>query len=261
MVTFSSILWEWVILFLPRLAAALVIFVVGYIVAVILSDWVRRGLRATRRIDPTVAPVLSAVVRYSILIFVAVTALGQLGVQTTSLLAIIGAAGIAIGLALQGTLSNIAAGIMLLWLRPFAEGDTIETAQVAGRVREIGLFATEINTFDGVYRFVPNSSLWNTPLYNYTRNATRMTDIAIRVTHKVDVAEARAVILAAAEADPRVRQSPKPEVFMESVTDTAVILKVRAWIGSREFAATQRALLEEIKRRLDAAGIGFAPAA
>src|SRR5690606_6640128 len=115
----------------------------------------------------------------------------QIGVATTSVLAVLGAAGLAIGLALQGTLSNIAAGIMLLWLRPFKAGDFIETASAAGTVREIGLFATQIDTYDGIYRFVPNASLWNQPLSNFTRNPSRMTDIAIGIGYGSDANKAR----------------------------------------------------------------------
>lgn len=253
--TWTTLMWVWAIDFLPRLAAASIIFVVGYILASLVGDWARRGLRATRRFDATLAPVLSAVVKYGLLIFVVVSALGQLGVQTTSVLAIVGAAGLAIGLALQGTLSNIAAGIMLLWLRPFTEGDAIETANVSGTVREIGLFATEFDTGDGVFRFVPNSTLWNTPLFNYSRNRTRMTNFLIGVSYQADLARAREVILGAAAADPRILRMPEPNAFVDSFGDSAVNIRVQVWIATKEFWPAQRELMERVKQELDAAGL------
>lgn len=239
----------------PRIAAALVIFIVGYLAARFAGDWARRIVIRTRRLDSTLAPIVSAALRYSILIFVVVAALSQLGVETTSVLAILGAAGLAIGLALQGTLANTAAGIMLLWLRPFKEGDFIETESVAGTVREVGLFATHIDTYDGIYRFVPNASLWNTPVFNYTRNPARMTDIAIGIGYGSDIEKARQVMLDLARSDSRVRFDPPPEVFVKDLGDSAVVLRYRVWIGTTSFWPTQRALLEEAKRRLDAAGI------
>lgn len=251
----ATMAWTWAAEFLPRVAAAVVIFVVGYIVARLAGDWARRIVRHTSRVDSTLAPIVSATIRYGILIFVVVSALAQLGVETTSVLAVLGAAGLAIGLALQGTLSNIAAGIMLLWLRPFKEGDFIETASAAGTVREIGLFATQIDTYDGIYRFVPNASLWNQPLSNFTRNPARMTDIVIGIGYGSDANKAREVLLDLARSDPRVRSTPEPLVYVDNLGDSAVVLRYRVWIATADYWPTQRALIEEGKRRLDAAGI------
>jgi small conductance mechanosensitive channel len=252
---FAALVWSLAVELIPRIAAALVIFVLGYAAARLAGDWARRIVVRTSRIDSTLAPIISAALRYAILIFVVVSALSHLGVETTSVLAILGAAGLAIGLALQGTLSNIAAGIMLLWLRPFKEGDFIETATAAGTVREVGLFATRIDTYDGIYRFVPNASLWNTPLFNYTRNPSRMTDIAIGIGYGSDIEKARKVLLELARSDSRVRSDPPPDVFVDNLGDSAVVLRYRVWIGTATFWPVQRALIEEAKRRLDAAGI------
>ena len=252
---FAAFMWSTVLELGPRVVAALAILAIGYIAARFAGDWARRIVVRTSRIDSTLAPVASAALRYSILIFVIVAALSQLGVQTTSVLAVLGAAGLAIGLALQGTLSNIAAGIMLLWLRPFKEGDYIETGSAAGTVREIGLFATRIDTYDGIYRFVPNASLWNTPVFNYTRNPSRMTDIAIGIGYGSDIEKARQVMLELARSDSRVRSDPPPDVFVDNLGDSAVVLRYRVWIGTANFWPVQRALIEEAKRRLDAAGV------
>ncbi len=176
----------------PNLLGALALIVAGYFIA----SWAQRGLekafKRTRRVDPTLAPVIGATIRYSIFIVVAIAALGQLGVATTSLLAALGAAGLAIGLALQGTLQNIAAGIMILWLRPFRVGEYVDNGTIAGTVREVGLFATLLDTYDGIFRFVPNSDLWSGPDLELQRNATRMTDVAIGISYDSDIERARA---------------------------------------------------------------------
>src|SRR6185295_12583996 len=162
--TFATMVWAWGTAFLPRLGVAVLILIVGFAIARWASRLARLTIGRSRHIDSTLEPIAATGVRYAILIVVFIAALGQLGVQTTSLLTVLGAAGLAIGLALQGTLANIAAGIMLLYLRPFRAGDTIETPLIIGKVREIGLFATNMETLDGLFYFVPNSALWNVPL-------------------------------------------------------------------------------------------------
>ena len=143
----------------PHIVGAVVLLAVGWWLASRVERAIARMLAAQSRIDVTLSAVIVSVVRYSILIVVLVAVLGQLGIQTTSILAALGAAGLAIGLAIQGTLSNIAAGMMLLWLRPFRIGDSIDTGTVAGTVKEVGLFATEMHSSDGIYLFVPNSEI------------------------------------------------------------------------------------------------------
>ena len=255
---FTAVAWSAAINIVPRTAAAIAILAIGYLAARLAGDRVRAFVTTSRHIDTTLAPVLSAVARYGVLIFVIVAVLNQIGVQTASVLAVLGAAGLAVGLALQGTLSNLAAGVMLLWLRPFKAGDSIETATTAGTVREIGLFATELDTFDGVYRFVPNSTLWNTPVFNYTRNRARLTNIAIGIGYGSDIARARSVLLELAASDRRIAADPSPEVFVDALADSAVVLRYQVWIGTVDFSPTQRWLIEEAKRRLEAAGVEIA---
>jgi small conductance mechanosensitive channel len=251
----AAMAWSWALAFLPRLGAALAILVVGFL----LAGWgarVAQGvLMRTPHVDPTVVPVVGAAARYGILILVLVAALGQLGVQTASLLAVLGAAGLAIGLALQGTLANIAAGIMLLYLRPFRVGDYIETDTAAGSVRTVGLFVTELDTFDGLFVFVPNSQLWNKSLINHSRNARRMMSIPIGVSYDADAAQARDILLAMAAEDARILKDPAPVVYVDKYGANSVDLMFRAWAPTPLFADAQRALTEEAKRRLQAAGI------
>jgi len=251
----GTVVWAWALDFLPRIGATLVILVVGYIAARWGSAALYKVLSKNENFDRTLLPVARAIMRYAILIFVVIAALAQLGVQTTSVLAVLGAAGLAIGLALQGTLSNIAAGMMLLWLRPFSVGDYIETSTAAGTVTEVGLFVTHLTSFDGIYRFVPNSELWNTTLINYSRNPTRMTDMEIGISYASDIEKARQIMLDLANSDERVVKDPAPVVFVDVLGDSAVVMRYRVWIGNADYWATQRYLLEETKRRFDAAGI------
>ncbi len=154
-----------------------------------------RRLLGDVQIDPTLRPILGTVARYTIIVLVVLLGLTQLGVQTTSLLAVLGAAGLAIGLALQGTLANIAAGIMLLWLRPFHVGDQIEVGTQSGAVEEIGLFACQLRTFDGLFLLMPNSAIWNQPLKNHTRNTGRLIGINVSVPATADLDRVRKTLV------------------------------------------------------------------
>lgn len=247
--------WAWATEFLPRFGVAVLILIAGFAIAGWASRLVRVAIERSRHIDSTLEPIAATAVRYAILIIVLVAALGQLGVQTTSLLTVLGAAGLAIGLALQGTLANIAAGIMLLYLRPFRAGDTIETPLIVGKVKEIGLFATTMETLDGLYYFVPNSALWNVPLKNQTRNARRLATVMISVSYSSDLGEVRRILLEMASADERVLKDPPPIFSVESYMDNRIVVALRAWTRTDAFADVQRDLAENAKRRLTDAGV------
>jgi len=252
---YAALVWAWALTFLPRLAAALAILLFGWFAAGWAVGLITRvGSRASH-LDPTIRPVLATVARYAVLILFIIAALGQLGVQTASLLAVLGAAGLAIGLALQGTLQNIAAGIMLIYLRPFSVGDYIESPTISGTVREIGLFATHLDTGDGLFFFAPNSELWNKPLKNHSRNPRRLMTIQFGISYDSDPAEARRVLLELVSADERILPDPAPTVFVEKFGETAVTLTLQAWAPTAVFWEAQRATIEEAKRRLEAAGV------
>ncbi|MEP0323617.1 mechanosensitive ion channel family protein [Bauldia litoralis] len=253
----ASAFWTWAIDFLPKLVSALMIVIFGWLAAKWASRAVGNLIHRTDKIDRTLRPVFTAIVRYSILILVLVAALGQLGVQTTSILAALGGAALAIGLALQGTLTNIASGMMLLWLRPFGIGDYIETENVAGTVEEINLFHTQIRTWDGIFKFVPNSELWNTTLTNYTRNPTRLILIEIGIAYEDDMAEGRRVLVETAQNNANVLKDPPPVVVPLSLGDSAVNLQLRAWATTADFWNTRWELTQQGKRDLEAAGISI----
>ncbi len=252
---FWTVIWTWAANVLPRLGGAVLILLLGFIIAQWASRAVYQMVRRSARIDATLKPIIKAVVRYAILVVILVAALGQLGVQTASILAALGAIGLAIGLALQGTLSNIAAGIMLLWLRPFEVGDYIESSNVAGTVMELGLFATQVKTWDGIYKFVPNSGLWNTTLTNYSRNPTRLVLLEFGIAYENDVAEGRRVLKEVATEHPDVLDDPEPIVVPLSLGDSAVVLQLRAWAPNPVFWAVRWDLTEAGKKRLEAAGL------
>jgi small conductance mechanosensitive channel len=206
-------------------------------------------------VDPTLRTVIASLVRYGILIIVLVAVLAQMGIQTTSILAALGAAGLAIGLALQGTLSNIAAGMMLLWLRPFRVGDYIDAGTAAGTVHELGLFATQLHTWDGIYQFVPNSELWNKKLINYSRLPTRLNDLGFSVDRGDDLDKGMEALQAAAVADKRVLSDPAPLTFVDQLGDSAVVLRLRVWSATADYWDVRRALTKSGKVALEAAGL------
>ncbi|CFX57502.1 Small-conductance mechanosensitive channel [Candidatus Filomicrobium marinum] len=255
--TFLEALIAWAAQALPNLLAALALMLFGLWFAGWAARTVGRIADRERRFDPTLKGVLTSLVRYTIVVIFFIAVLGQLGIQTTSILAALGAAGLAIGLALQGTLSNIAAGMMLLWLRPFRTGDYIDAGDVAGTVKEVGLFASELHSWDGVYQFVPNSQLWNKQLINYSRLPTRMVQVKYGIAYDDDIETGKATLLALAEADARIHADPAPIVFVSTLGDSAVELSLRAWVQNTDYWPTVRALNEEGKRALENAGLSI----
>jgi len=251
----AEVAWTWAAAFLPRLVAAVLILVIGTIVARWVSRAVYNISQRTTHIDPTLRPVLASMIRYAVLILVLIVALSQVGIQTASLLAVVGAAGLAIGLALQGALSNFAGGLMLLWLRPFRIGDFIEVGAIAGTVREMGLFACHLETFDGMFLFAPNSAIWNTPLKNHTRNAGRLVSIDVTVASNADIDRARDILVAMAERDSRVLKMPPPHVFVDSLTGAGLLLRLRIWASHDDVGELQHTIIEQAMHELEDAGI------
>ncbi|BCW88286.1 Small-conductance mechanosensitive channel [Alphaproteobacteria bacterium SO-S41] len=246
---------DWTVKAVPNFIAAILIMAFGWFAARTVSRLITQVLVGRTHIDQTLTPVIATFARYAILIITIVAVLGQMGVQIASVLAVLGAAGLAIGLALQGTLSNIAAGMMLLWLRPFRVGDSIDADGMAGKVEEIGLFATTMRTGEGIYRFVPNSALWNKPILNYARNASRRIEVLVRIDRKIDEAAARKVLLETAGADERVMKTPAPEVVVAAFNDVSVDLALRAWVSTADFGATNIDLAARARAAIRAANL------
>lgn len=213
---------------------ALILLIVGYFLAGFVERWISGGLKHIGGFDRTLRQFFAQVARYAVLIFVFIMVLGQFGVQTASIIAALGAIGLAIGLALQGTLQNIAAGIMLLALRPFRIGEDVEVGAMSGTVEEIGLFATQLRTAEGVFLFAPNSTLWNQPVRNYTRNGIRRNDIVVSVAD-AEVDEAQQKLMAIASSDRRVQRQPAPATFVSDFGDGIVQVTLRYWTKAGDF--------------------------
>jgi small conductance mechanosensitive channel len=235
---------------------ALILLVLGWLLAGVVSRWAYEGLSRIHGIDETLARFFTNVLHYALLILVFITVLGQFGVQTASIIAALGAAGLAIGLALQGTLQNIAAGIMLLVLRPFRVGEYIETGSITGTVKEIGLFATELTTSDGLYRLAPNSTLWNTPITNYSREPTRQHQFTISIASKDDLEATLDTLVGLAKADQRIQKRPEPQAFVNSI-GASVSITLQYWIRTGEWASVSREMIRRAKQTLDEKGIAI----
>lgn len=241
-----STAWVWIVTALPRTVAALAIVAFGFWASRLCERLVRRGLETELGVDPTLRGVLASSLRYAILLLCLVAAIGELGFEMSSIFAVLATAGLAVGLALQATLANIAAGIMLLWLRPFKIGEQIEVGTVAGRVAELGLFASEIHTVDGLFQFVPNSELWNKRLVNYSRLPSRLLSVRTRVADVATIERLRAWVDGELAADSRVLAEPKPSVTVVDLAGDRMIVAVNAWVATQSYAAMTKAVSDRL---------------
>lgn len=228
------------------------------IVAWTLSGWasaiVRRGLGRVR-FDETLTKFIANMVRWLILLLVVLTCISYFGLDTTSFAAVLGAAGLAVGLAFQGTLSNFAAGGMLLVFRPFKVGDAVSAAGVTGSINEISLFTTEIDTFDGRRIIVPNSAIYGSVIENITYHPRRRVEVAVGVSYTADIDTTRQVLEAAIQSVPQFVQDPEPAVVLNDLGASSVDWLVRAWAPKEDFLAAKQALIRAVKMKLDQAGI------
>jgi len=199
----------------------------------------------------------SSLVKYVILAFTVVAVLNRFGIETTSLVAVLGAAGLAIGLALQGTLSNVAAGVMLLMFRPYKVGDFIEGAGLAGTIKATGLFTTDMATGDNIHIVVPNSQLWGAAIRNFSHHATRRVDLTVGIGYGDDIDKAMDVIQRIAADEPRIHADPEPFVAVANLGDNAVELVVRVWVDAGDYWGVKFAMTKTIKQTFDKEGISF----
>jgi len=236
---------------------AIILLIVGWVAASLISRWAYEGISRVRGIDETLARFFTNVVRYAFRVLTVVLVLSQFGVQTASIIAMLGAAGLAIGLALQGTLQNIAAGIMLLVLKPFRVGEYVDAGGIAGTVEEIGLFATEMTRFDGLYILAPNSQLWGAAVINYSRNGRRRNDITIGIGYDDDITLAQQTLIDLANADGRVLADPAPATFVAALGDWTVNVTLRYWTATSDFWQTSLDLTKAGKLAFDQHGISM----
>jgi small conductance mechanosensitive channel len=209
------------------------------------------------KIDDTLSHVLRLIVRYGIFIICLIMIFNVFGINTTSLLAILGAAGLAVGLALKDTLSNIAAGIILLFLGTYRRGDYIEFGSYSGTVKEISLFTTILETPDGIYISAPNSSIWGTPLKNYTRNGKRRMDISVPIAYSDSIDTAFRVVKDMAAAESRFLADPAPQILVQSYGDSSVNILLRAWAPIDQYWPVYWDLMRALKEKLEEAGLSI----
>jgi len=240
-----------------QVLAAVAILIVGWIIAGTLERLVRKRAERSPVLDVTLAIILAKITRALVLAVTLIAVLSQFGVQTTSLIALLGAAGLAVGLALQGTLSNVAAGIMLLMLRPFRVGDVIEFGSTLGIVDEIGLFVTSMHRPDNIAMLVPNSQIWGTAIMNYGANSTRRIDMVFGISYSDDMEKATSIINKLIEADARCLKDPAPLVAVAELADSAVNIYARPWVKREDFFDTKLDLTRKVKERFDAEGISI----
>lgn len=238
-----------------NLLGAVAILVAGWYLSAWASRAVGRAVDRSDKVDATLRPLASSLVRYAILVITIMATLARFGVQTASLVALLGAAGLAIGLALQGTLSNVASGVMLLVLRPFKVGDYIEVAGQGGSVLEISLFTTQLSTPNNIFVSLPNSSVFNAAIVNYNRHPTRRIDLTIGIGYSDDIDKALAVALEVICADERVLADPVPMTAVRSLGESSVDLAVRGFTKTSDYWPTLFDLHRRIKQRFDAEGI------
>ncbi len=234
--------------------SALLILIIGNWVVKAIANGVAKVLRK-KQLDNAVVDFIHTFVRYLLFIIVLIAALGRLGVQTASVVAVIGAAGLAVGLALQGSLSNFAAGVLIVAFRPFKSGDYVEVAGVAGSVDSIQIFSTVLKTPDNKMVVVPNGAIISSPITNYSRHDTRRIDFVIGVSYKADLKKTKEVLAGVLEKETRLLTTPAPTIGVVALADSSVNLVVRPWVRTADYWAVYFDLLQAIKEALDSEGI------
>ncbi|KFK93903.1 MULTISPECIES: small-conductance mechanosensitive channel MscS [unclassified Serratia (in: enterobacteria)] len=238
-----------------NIVAAIVIFIIGSIIARVISNAINRVMKL-RGIDATVADFLAAMVRYGILAFTLIAVLGRIGVQTTSVIAVLGAAGLAIGLALQGSLSNFAAGVLLVAFRPLRAGEFVDLGGVAGTVDQVEIFSTTLRTSDNKTIVVPNGKIISGNIINFSREPHRRVDIVVAVAYSADVDRVKQVLGDVIAADKRIMHDKGVTVRLNEMAPPALNFVTRCWTTNAQFWEVYFDLMENFKRQLDIHQIG-----
>lgn len=255
-ITFVNIAKEWIIANLPHMIVALVIFVVGRI----LSNWITGMARKAfvkADVEPTLRRFLCKILYYTLMVGVLIAAAGELGIQTTSFLAIIGAAGLAVGLALKDSLSNFASGVMLILFRPFKVGDSVTVAGVTGIVFQVDIFSTVVLTTDNQRQIIPNATITSGVITNINAEKTRRIDLMIGIGYDDNIPLAKSILEELMAADTRILTEPAAAVTVADLGASSVDLAVRPWVNTEDYWAVRGDLIEAIKGTFDAKGISF----
>jgi small conductance mechanosensitive channel len=239
-----------------RVTAALLVFIVGRLVAKSATKWSRSGMDRAG-IDATLSRFLGNLVYILLIALVILTALSTLGINTTNFLAIVGAAGLAVGLALKDSLSNFAAGVMLVFFRPFKAGDFIDAAGIAGSVESIRIFSTVLKTPDNRVITVPNALIYGATITNFSAESTRRVDLLIGISYNDDIGRAKALIQGVISQDSRILSEPPSQILLMELGASSVDIAVRVWVASGDYWQVRSDLLEQIKLALEGAGLSI----
>lgn len=244
--------------YLPKLISAFLILFVGLYVIRVINRLIRR-IMVKRELDPTLTKFLADILLWVLRVLLFVTFISKLGIETSSFVAILGAMGLAVGLSLQGSLSNFAGGMLIILFKPFKVGDTIEALGVTGTVCEIQIFVTKLINSNNQTIFVPNGTLSNGTIINYSLQGIRRADLTLSISYDTDIRKAKDLITEVLKNNPKVLKTPEAEVSVKLLTDSSIQLAVRPWANNADFGSVSSDTLESCKLAFDAAGIVIQP--
>ncbi|MBG6060424.1 small conductance mechanosensitive channel [Flavobacterium sp. CG_9.1] len=242
----------------PKLISAFIILFAGLYIIRLINRFIRR-LMVKRDLEPTLTKFLADILLWVLRVILFVSFISKLGIETSSFVAILGAMGLAVGLSLQGSLSNFAGGMLIILFKPFKVGNTIEAQGVTGTVCEIQIFVTKLITFNNQTIFIPNGSLSNGNIINYSLQNTRRADLTISISYDTDIRKAKDIITSVLNNNPKILQTPAAQVSIKGLTDSGIQLAVRPWATNEDFWDVYSDTLENCKQAFDAAGICFQP--
>jgi small conductance mechanosensitive channel len=242
----------------PKVISAFVILFVG-LYAIRITNRIIRKIMVKRELDPTLTKFLADILLWVLRVLLFVTFISKLGIETSSFVAILGAMGLAIGLSLQGSLSNFAGGMLIILFKPFKVGDTIEAQGILATVHEIQIFVTKLLTANNQTIFVPNGALSNGTITNFSMQGHRRVDLTIAISYDTDIKKAKDIITTVLKNNPKVLLNPAAEVSVKNLTDNSIQLAVRPWANNADFGTVFSDTLENCKMAFDAAGIPFQP--
>ena len=255
---YASLLWNAVLDYSPKIISAFLILIVGIYAIRFIAGLIKKVM-IKRELDPTLTKFLADILIWALRILLFIAFISKLGVETSSFVAILGAMGLAVGLSLQGSLSNFAGGMLIILFEPFKVGDTIEAQGQIATVLEIQIFVTKLVTANNQTIFIPNGILSNGTIINYSTQGQRRADLTIAISYETDIKKAKEIIAEVMRSNPKVLTTPAPEVGVKNLTDNAIQLAVRPWAKNEDFGAVFSETLENCKLAFDAAGIEIQP--
>lgn len=242
--------------FVINAVIAIVIFFIGRIIAKVISNGIRK-LMSAQDVDQILQSFIGNLSYWMLMTFVIIAAISQLGIQTTSLIAIMGAAGLAVGLALQGSLANFASGVLIVMFRPYRVGDYVEAAGISGTVLQVQILTTVLKTGDNKQIVVPNGQIMSSIITNYSANETRRVDMVVGVSYEDDIDKVRATIKDIIDSDDRILKDPECQIAVAELAESSVNFNVRPWVKSGDYSGVKLDFTEAVKKRFDKEGISF----